>query len=248
MKKQHIFLFSISLFLLSLAPSSVYSQQADTKKEKDTIIVKNKYGIRIAGDLSKLVRSFVDDNYQGFEVNADYRLTKRLYIAGELGTEEHTLDSKYLNSTANGSYFKAGVDYNMYTNWLEMDNMIYSGFRIGASTFSQTLNSYSIYNTDHYWNESMITSTDAIKFSGLNALWFELQVGIKAEVLTNLFMGAHIEMKVLLNETEPGNFENLSIPGFNRTYDSGGFGFGFGYQISYLIPIYKKDKKVAIDD
>ena len=94
----------------------------------------------------------------------------------------------------------------------------------------------------------MITSTDAIKFSGLSALWFELQVGIKAEVLTNLFMGAHIELKALLNETEPGNFENLSIPGFNRTYDSGGFGFGFGYQISYLIPIYKKDKKIAIDE
>ncbi len=35
-------------------------------------------------------------------------------------------------------------------------------------------------------------------------------------------------------------FDNLYIPGFNRTYDFSEFGAGFGYGISYLIPIYKK--------
>ena len=36
------------------------------------------------------------------------------------------------------------------------------------------------------------------------------------------------------------NFETIYIPGFGRTYDSGRFGMGFGYNISYLIPLYKK--------
>ena len=44
-------------------------------------------------------------------------------------------------------------------------------------------------------------------------------------------------------ETEPENFENLYIPGFGRTFDSGNFGVGFGYNVSYLIPLYKKTKK-----
>jgi hypothetical protein len=35
------------------------------------------------------------------------------------------------------------------------------------------------------------------------------------------------------------NFENLYIPGFNRTYD-GDFGVGFNYTVSYFIPIYKR--------
>ncbi|MFT7252531.1 MAG: hypothetical protein ACI9FW_002293, partial [Flavobacterium sp.] len=41
---------------------------------------------------------------------------------------------------------------------------------------------------------------------------------------------------------KPNNFDNLFIPGFNRTYD-GKFGTGFNYTVSYMIPIYKKNKK-----
>ena len=55
-------------------------------------------------------------------------------------------------------------------------------------------------------------------------------------------MGLNVQFKGLITEKEPDNFENVYIPGFNRTFDSGGFGVGFGYNISYLIPIYKKDK------
>jgi hypothetical protein len=43
----------------------------------------------------------------------------------------------------------------------------------------------------------------------------------------------------LVSNKEPGNFENLYIPGFNRTYN-GDFGVGFNYTVSYFIPIYKK--------
>ncbi|MEZ4792186.1 MAG: DUF6048 family protein [Gelidibacter sp.] len=37
------------------------------------------------------------------------------------------------------------------------------------------------------------------------------------------------------------------MPGFNKVFDSGRFGIGFGYNISYLIPIYNKNKKVAVE-
>ncbi|MEZ4856197.1 MAG: DUF6048 family protein [Gelidibacter sp.] len=246
MKTQHTSIFIISLMVLMLLPKTSFSQK-DTEKKADTLIVKQKYGLRLGGDLSKLVRSFIDDNYTGFEINADYRLTKRLYLAGELGTEERTLSNDYLNSTTKGSYFKAGVDFNLYKNWLSMENLIYSGFRVGASTFNQTLNSYTVYNSDQYW-ESPYTSTDSQKFNGLTALWAELILGVKAEVLTNLFVGANVQFKSMINQTQPANFENLYIPGFNRTFDSGRFGIGFGYNVSYLIPIYKKDKKIAVDE
>jgi hypothetical protein len=43
----------------------------------------------------------------------------------------------------------------------------------------------------------------------------------------------------LVSNKKPENFDNLYIPGFNRTYD-GDFGVGLNYTVSYFIPIYKK--------
>ncbi len=233
--------------MLMLYTAASFSQNdTTTKTKKDSVVGSEKYGLRLGGDLSKLVRSFIDDDYTGFEINGDYRLTKNLYIAGELGIEERTLTTDYLSATAKGSYFKAGIDYNLYKNWLDMENLIYSGFRVGASTFNQTRHSYTIYNTNHYWNNP-ITITEAAEFKGLSALWLELILGMKAEVLPNLFLGANVQFKALVSEKEPGNFENLYIPGYNRTFDSTRFGIGIGYNISYLIPIYKKTKTVEVD-
>ncbi|GGI57791.1 DUF6048 family protein [Winogradskyella haliclonae] len=236
--------FIKSLVILLVCFSSVFAQVEAQEKTQDTTVFKQKYGLRLGADISKLIRSAIDNDYQGFEINGDYRLTQRLYLAGELGNEERTLDSEALNSTAKGSYFKAGVDYNLYRNWLDMENMIYSGFRVGASSFSQTLNSYTIYDVNNQYLGQQITITDPEEFDGLTAIWGEIILGIKAEVLTNLFMGLNVQMKFLVSETSPDNFENLYIPGFNRTYDSGIVGAGFGYNISYLIPIYKKAKPV----
>ncbi|HAB27539.1 MAG TPA: hypothetical protein DCE27_07155, partial [Xanthomarina gelatinilytica] len=77
---------------------------------------------------------------------------------------------------------------------------------------------------------------------GLSALWGEFIVGLKVEVLNNLYLGLNAQFKYLISQDQPDNFENLYIPGFQKTYDSGGFGFGYGYSISYLIPFYKKNK------
>lgn len=148
--------------------------------------------------------------------------------------------------TATGSYFKAGIDYNSYTNWLDMQNMIFFGFRGGVSSFSQEINQFTVYNTDQYWN-APFTDTSPQEFKGLTAIWAELIIGIKAELVTNLYAGLNVQIKSIISQDQPDGFENLYIPGFNRTYDSGRFGVGFGYTISYLIPIFKKDKAVILE-
>ena len=243
MKQQHILTYGISFCLALLFSFTVHAQteESETTKEKDSTTIKRKYGLRLGADASKLVRSFIDDDYSGFELVGDYRITQNLFVAGEIGFEERTTSNDFLNATAKGSYFKAGVDYNVYKNWLDMDNMIYGGIRMGTSTFSQTLNSYSIYATNQYW-QPQFSSNDAQEFNGLTALWTEIILGLKAEVLNNLYVGANIQFKFMLSQDQPENFENLYVPGFNKTYDSGNFGVGFGYNISYLIPLYKKGK------
>ncbi|WP_229719381.1 DUF6048 family protein [Winogradskyella schleiferi] len=244
MKTQHMYASITRSVIILLLFSAMAFAQEDKKTVKDTLIYKQKYGLRLGADISKLARTFLDDDYSGFEIMGDYRLTKRIYIAGEIGNEERILETDYLSNTTKGSYFKAGVDMNFYKNWLDMENMIYAGFRVGASSFSQTLNNYTIYDVySQYWGEQF-TVDEGTEYSGLSALWVELQVGLKAELFNNFFAGVNVQLKVLLSEKEIDNYENLYVPGFNRTFDSSAFGGGFGFNLSYLVPIFKKDKIV----
>lgn len=235
---------SIRTAILLLLFTAISFAQEENKTSADTLVYKQKYGLRLGADMSKLARSFFDDNYTGFEIMADYRLTKRIYIAGEIGTEERTLENEFLSNISTGSYFKGGIDINFYRNWLDMENMIYAGFRVGASTFSQTRSDFTVYDVNNqYWGDQF-TVEDREAFDGLTAIWGEIQIGLKAELFNNFFAGVNIQLKFLVSETEPDNYENLYIPGFNRTYDSGAIGGGFGFNLSYLVPIFKKDKIV----
>jgi len=236
---------SLALLLVSMV-AFAQEQPADTTAAGPK---PQRYGIRVGADLYKITRSLYDDNYKGFEVVADYRLTKRIYAAAEIGNTKITVDEPQLNFTANGSYLKVGFDYNSYQNWLDMENMIYIGVRYGFSTFKQTLNSYKIYqNTDiltnddtsgvyNYFNE--VTLYPNREYTSLTAHWAEIVGGVKVEVLNNIFMGFSLRLNIKEAETEPAGFANLYIPGFNRTYD-GNFGVGFNYTLSYFIPLYKK--------
>ena len=232
MKYMLRFIFSLSLVCISLLGNA---QTKDTAK----VMYPERYGLRVGVDLHKIARSFYEKDYRGFEVVGDYRLSKRFYIAGEIGNEDKTVDDDRLNFTTKGTYFKVGFDYNSFENWLDMENMIYAGMRYGVSSFSQTLNSYTIYDPTNYYGENTIISGE--EFDGLNASWLEVVGGIKAELFNNLYMGFSVRLNYLVSNKKPDNFDNLFIPGYNRTYD-GKFGAGFNYSLSYFIPIYKKNK------
>ncbi len=198
----------------------------------------NRYGLRVGVDLYKLTRALYDKDYKGIEFVGDYRLTKKYFLAAELGNESKTTDDSRLNFTTKGSYLKAGFDYNAYENWLDMENIISIGLRYGFSSFNQELNSYKIYNANPYFGEVPAIASGE-KFNGLTASWIEVVAGIKAKVFNNVFVGFSLRLNRLVSNKKPGNFDNLYIPGFNRTYD-GDFGVGFNYTVSYFIPLYKK--------
>lgn len=229
------YIFSLALGCVSIVGTA---QVKDTAK----VVYPERYGLRLGVDLHRLARTFYETDYRGLELVGDYRLTRRFYIAGELGNEDKTVDDDRMNFTTKGTYFKAGFDYNSFENWLDMENMIYVGMRYGVSSFSQTLNSYKIYDPTNYYGETIITSGE--KFNGLTASWIEVIGGIKAELFNNLYLGFSLRLNYLVSDKKPANFDNLYIPGFIRTYD-GKFGAGLNYTVSYFIPIYKKNKPIA---
>ena len=207
----------------------------NVKIGNDTI---EKFGIRAGIDLNKIIRSASNSNYTGFSINGDIRIKKSLYIFSEIGNEEKKINSDYLNSTVKGTHLKVGANFKL-NNDIKTENLFYSGLILGFSNFNQSIDNYTIYNTNStYWGESYID--ESLSLSNLNAVWFEIVFGLKTEIFNNLFLGFELQLKNVLKQKNSQGITNFYIPGFNRTYDSSDFGAGFSYTISYLIPIIKK--------
>lgn len=236
-----------SIFNLALALFMITASAQETKKTDSIVPKTERYGLRLGTDLYKIARSFYDEDYKGFEITADYRYSKRIYIAAEIGNENKTTDEPQLNFTTKGSYLKIGADYNIYENWLDMENLITLGMRYGVSTFSQELNSYSIYIPNPYFENTNPSMESRRTFDGLSAHWLELVAGVKAEVFDNIFIGFSLRLNHLVSNKKPSNFDNLYIPGYNRTYE-GDIGVGFNYTVSYFIPLYKKKNKPKVEE
>ncbi len=240
MTQKLLFLFIFSLLLGSSFTGSAQEKHG-VKVVNDTAVYKERYGLRIGIDLSRPARGFLDKKYSGLELGADYRFNERFYPAIEIGYENFEYDENYFSAKSQGSYAKLGVNYNAYKNWIGLQNELYAGLRYGFSSFSEELHNFTIYDKDQYFPPDY--REDSQKFSSLSGHWLELQLGIKAEIMHNVFLGLHVELKRLISSKNPDNFESLWIPGFNRHYDGSEFGIGWGYSISYLLPIYTKERK-----
>ncbi len=241
------YFISLSAICLSLVVNA--QEKPIDLQPKDTLEYKDEYGLRVGADLSRLVFSFIDEDYTGLELVGDYRLTNKLYLAAELGNEEKRQTEDLSNTlvydfTSSGSYIKIGVDMNTYENWFGMNNAITIGGRYAISSFSQTLNDYNIYNSDRFFNEDFLPGVSpGDEFSGLNASWLEFVAGIKAELFANIYIGMTARLGFLITNKEDERFPNLWIPGFNRVTDGSNFGVSYNYTISYFLPLYKKSKK-----
>lgn len=197
-----------------------------------------KYGLRAGIDLSKILRSFLEDNYEGAAIVGDFRIKDRYYIAAEVGRESKSFEEGVFDTKTQGSYLKGGINYNAYSNWAGMSNLIYVGLHIGVASFKTDLNSYTIYNPNTFFEPD--TRVVSREYSGLNAIWGELQMGIQVEVLNNLYLGMNVQLKRMLSQKAPDDFTNIYAPGFNKVTFDNVYGAGYGYSISYLLPIFKK--------
>ena len=240
MKEKLLSGFFISLLMFFVLPQAVSAQNKKINP-RDTMTVTDRYGLKLGVDLFTPIRSMLDEDFKGLEVVADYRLTKKHWLAAEVGYDEKTTDDDNQNFTTEGAYLKAGFDYNMHKNWIGMENSINLGLRGAYSTFSQTLNTFDIQSNNPFLGENTIV--DGTKYSSLTASWIEVVFGIKMQVVHNVYVNANVQFKRLFNDTQPEGFKNLYIPGFNKVNDFNDFGFGFSYSISYFIPIYKKDRE-----
>ena len=202
---------------------------------------KERYSIRFGIDMSKPIRSMIENDYKGLELTADYRITKKLYLAAEVGMEDKRVVSETLDFQTSGECIKLGVDFNLFNNWEGMENMLLTGFRFGTSKHSQQLNGYAVRQLDHLWAEDLYKSLEQpLLFDDLNATWIEIIAGVKTELLNNLYMGISVRMNYLMNDKEVTNFNNLYIPGYHRVSEGSPWGVGLNYTIMFQFPLYRK--------
>ncbi len=224
------------IVLLTALFFSIFSFSQEIKK--DSTIIKDIYGVRFGVDVSNPIRTIFNSSRKSIEVVGDYRINRKIYAAAEIGFLDNNTEEDYINFTTTGQYIKLGANYNLYSNWLDMENEVYAGLRYGFSTFSQTLHNYTVFS-DIALPE--LTNNEEIAYDGLNASWAELVFGMKVEVYDNIFLGASFSFKQMINNKHPENFQNFVVPGFDRVYLNNG-GFGFNYTVSYRLPLYKKNK------
>ena len=239
MKKKQIYLFIISICLsTNMLIGQTESNSKDTLIKKDKLLNINK--IRFGFDLLKPIASSSEGDNLNYEIVGDLQLTENIYLAGEYGSIDKLIEDENINFNSTGSFLRVGLDYNLFKNWIGMDNSIYVGFRYGNSSFSNKILNYEVRNKDSYFSNLVEDEFETIEYSNLSGNWIEILLGIKVETFKNVYLGLSLRLNKLLSDEKPNNFGNLFIPGFNKVTDENTFGSGFNYTLTYSIPLKKR--------
>lgn len=238
MKKACIWQFIISLFLSNLLFAQLDNDSISVKKNGSEL------RLRIGIDIFQPIISHIDKDISGLEIVSDFQIKENLYISSEIGTLTRNQQSELINFKTSGSYIKIGGDFNMYKNWTGMNNQIYLGVRLANSLYKHNINNYVLFATEQVWDENVInTGYKTGEIKDLNAQWIEFLVGLKVQVIRNIYMGFSLRLNRLINNTSIDDFGVLFIPGFNRVTDDNIFGSSFNYTISYSIPFRSSKTK-----
>ncbi len=190
------------------------------------------YKIRMGFDIGNFLwAKYKKDSATGF--NLDANLYKDYYFLANFGQETHLTDNNLLNYTTTGRYFKIGIGYNLYHNWLDMNNDIMIGLQYAQANFDYFLHAYRINQPGAIYPPQTIYVDE--NFLNNKAKWLEISTQIQVETFKHLFLGYNVSIKYLMSTSTINNFDISYIPGFNDKNTYSNFGFGLQYFISYQL-------------
>jgi hypothetical protein len=224
-----LLLINISLILFSAA---AFAQQADTVVvDSLTRISHRPTGVRIGTDLISLGKSQFQDDFTGWEINADIDFY-RYFLALDYGSWGRTFTSDAAGHYSNdGTYWRAGIDVNFLVRDIDR-NMFFIGFRYGRANFSENLNVIAFNDI----TQEYVTLDYA--HSGIKAHWLELTSGLRVKVWKMLWMGYTARFKFGLKYGSSENIIPADVPGYGRTEKDSYW--GFNYQIFIRLPLRKQ--------
>ena len=187
-------------------------------------------GIRVGVDFSKLLLPVIyKGERMGFEAAADIHVKGNIFAAAEAGWLNVNLDKEEYYYRENGMYGKLGVDYNLLKSRRPNSNdIVYAGARYALSVFSQQADHVTV--PGYFWPDD---TDGSIHKNMMNAHWLELLLGVKAEVLNNLYAGMTFRFKFSIVSPKDDYSTPYLIPGFGN--GNSGFALGINYYVSYNI-------------
>lgn len=221
----------INILIPILFSVCAFAQEADSVRTDSVKINYRPSGIRIGTDLISLFKSQFQNNFTGWEVNADMDF-HRYHLALDYGSWGRTYSSDSAGNYSNdGTYWRAGIDVNFLLKDPDR-NMFFIGFRYGKANFSEILNVYAFNPFD-----SIYVSND-YSHSGIHARWFELTTGIRVKIYKIIWMGYTARFKFgLKHDSNTENIIPSDVPGYGGTEKDSNW--GFNYQIFVRIPLRK---------
>lgn len=222
--QKKVVLFAVCVFAL-LIQTEVFAQ-ADTVAV-DTL--RSRYvptGIRIGFDAIGPIKSSIQDDFSGWEVQADVDFD-RYFLAVEYGSWERNFASDLARYANDGRYWRAGIDVNFLRNDPDR-NAFTLGARYGRSLFSETMD---ISREDPVWG----TLSDRFSQSDVSSSWLELTAGLRVRIWKVLWMGYTGRFKFGLSTR--GNTDMLphDVPGYGITNKE--TTWGFNYYLMLRLPV-----------
>jgi hypothetical protein len=194
-------------------------------------------GPRFGVDVSGLVWQYVVPARKSVGVNFDFEVKPNIYPvveAGLLTTDRKKATHRYLSK---GYYAKLGFDHNfLKPQPTTRYDMLYGGFRAGASRFSHHAEEVTIHND--YWGNQIAE----LNSKNLNAFWIEAVAGVKTEVFKNLFFCWSVRGQLMLNKSKDPRMSPWLIPGYGRASKS--TSLFVTYTISYRLPLFRVPSRI----
>lgn len=195
----------ICFFSLFLIHASCWSQEAE---EPEPQIIS---GVDFIIDVLKL-SSLATPFEQKYEVGTKVIFFEHVGIAfdygyGKLEPERAIKNGNY---TSEGTYFRAGLDYETK---IDAKSSIYLGLRYGLSSFEDRGN----YIITGQIEEDLETS---FARTNLSAVWFEVILGTEMRFFKDFYAGTIFRLRILGSYDAFEPIDVYAIPGYGRSFDA----------------------------
>lgn len=217
--------------LLVLLPGFALAQSDTTVVKGKEGLGSNKFlptGIRVGTDLIAIAKSQFQNDFSGWEVNAEMDIS-RYFLAFDYGSWSRNFSSDSASYRNEGSYWRAGIDVNFLLNDPDR-NVFFIGYRYARGSFSD---SYDYIVIDPVWG---VVHGHA-QNDQARARWMELTTGLRVKIWEFLWMGYTARFKFGLKTHDIGQMIPHDVPGYGKTHKENYW--GFNYQIFVRLPLRK---------
>jgi len=186
--------------------------------------------LRLGVDVFQPVIHAGSDQKKGYEIAADYRFNKTIYLAAEGGFGRSDYNYPDLSYTTTNSFIRLGFDKSLLPVLRSKDwDMAFVGLRYGLA-FIQRSDASFVYHDPLYG-----VSAGTIAGKNLMAHWLEVAGGMKVFLWKNIYAGWTVRGKFLVNQKSFRELAPDFIAGYGRGDKNTNFGFNFyvGYGLRW---------------